>query len=278
MPYPNFVYIGPDKAGSTWLFKVLAWHPQTYVTPAKDLYFFDQFYERGVEWYARQFVPEPHHRIVAEISHDYLYDAHTPARMQAVLPGARLMVCLREPVSRAFSAYLYLRKFGLYTGTFAQALEAEDRLKERGRYAPYLEPFFDRFGRENVYVGLFDDLEADPNRFANDLFAFLGVDQIELPAAVQEKTLAAAQARSTWLTRLVKEAALAARSVGLSSLVGQIKGLPLVHHLLYKPFTGEEKPVPDPATAQDLRAFFTPEVERLDALLGTDLRTRWGYR
>lgn len=278
MPYPNFVYIGPDKAGSTWLFKVLTWHPQTYVTPAKDLYFFDQFYERGLDWYARQFTPEPHHRIVAEISHDYLYDALAPARMQAVLPQARLMVCLREPISRAFSAYLYLRKFGLHTGTFAQALEDVDRLKERGRYATYLQRFFDRFGRENVYIGLFDDLETDPNRFANNLFAFLELDLLELPEDVQEKTLAAAQARSQHLTRLVKEAALVARSLGLSTLVGRIKGVPVVHRLLYKPFTDKAKPQPDAATVEQLRHFYRPEVEQLDALLGTDLRTLWGYR
>ena len=44
---PNLAYIGPDKAGSSWLHTMLDHHPQVYVTEAKDLYFFDRFYHRG---------------------------------------------------------------------------------------------------------------------------------------------------------------------------------------------------------------------------------------
>ena len=51
---PNLVYIGPDKAGSTWLFGLLNRHPDVFMTPAKDLYFFDRYYDKGIEWYAKQ--------------------------------------------------------------------------------------------------------------------------------------------------------------------------------------------------------------------------------
>ena len=44
---PNFIYIGPDKAGSSWLHEMLIGHPEVYLTPAKDLYFFDRYYDRG---------------------------------------------------------------------------------------------------------------------------------------------------------------------------------------------------------------------------------------
>ena len=45
---PNLVYIGPDKAGSTWLFHLLTHHEDVFVTPAKDLYFFDRFFDNGL--------------------------------------------------------------------------------------------------------------------------------------------------------------------------------------------------------------------------------------
>ena len=52
---PNFIYIGPDKAGSSWLHEVLIRHEQVFMPDAKDLYFFDRYYDRGVSWYATQF-------------------------------------------------------------------------------------------------------------------------------------------------------------------------------------------------------------------------------
>ena len=55
MSSPDFIYIGPDKAGSSWLHEVLLEHPQVFLTPAKGLYFFDRYYDRGLPWYVSQF-------------------------------------------------------------------------------------------------------------------------------------------------------------------------------------------------------------------------------
>ena len=48
MVKPNFIYIGPDKAGSSWLHEVLISHDGIFMPPAKDLYFFDRYYDRGL--------------------------------------------------------------------------------------------------------------------------------------------------------------------------------------------------------------------------------------
>ena len=70
---PNFIYIGPDKAGSSWLHEVLLRHPQVFLSPAKDLYFFDRYYDRGIAWYLRQFDDAgPEHVVVGEVCQDYL--------------------------------------------------------------------------------------------------------------------------------------------------------------------------------------------------------------
>lgn len=70
---PNFIYIGLPKAASTWVFKPLATHPQVFTNPAKETYFFDRYYSRGVNWYASHFRGAANQRIVAEVCHDYLY-------------------------------------------------------------------------------------------------------------------------------------------------------------------------------------------------------------
>ena len=65
---PNLIYIGPDKAASTWFFQLFRAHPDIFVTPAKDLYFFDRYFEKGMDWYLQQFEGGEGHQIVAEIS------------------------------------------------------------------------------------------------------------------------------------------------------------------------------------------------------------------
>ena len=139
MLFRSLAYIGPDKAGSSWLHTMLDHHPQIYVTEAKDLYFFDRFYHRGQDWYARQFGGAlEHHRYIGEVCPDYLACPKAPARMQEVIPQARLVVTLRDPASRAFSSYLYMRKHGEGPPTFREALHSFPALLDHGRYGTQL--------------------------------------------------------------------------------------------------------------------------------------------
>ena len=52
---PNFLFIGPDKTGSSWMFHILSRHPDCFVPVAKDIYFFDRYYSKGMGWYLRHF-------------------------------------------------------------------------------------------------------------------------------------------------------------------------------------------------------------------------------
>ena len=83
---PNLVFLGPDKAGSTWLYQLLDWHPQAFVPPAKEMFFFDRYFDRGVDWYARQYADVGRHElVVADISHDYLFSSAAPVRIMETL-------------------------------------------------------------------------------------------------------------------------------------------------------------------------------------------------
>ena len=120
---PNFLYIGTSKAGSTWLYDVLNHHPDVFMAPGKGLYFFSAHYERGLDWYGSHFAAAAGQRIRGEVSHGYLYDEKACERMAAMDPELKLMVCLREPVDRAFSEYLDGVKNGRVDGSFELQLE-----------------------------------------------------------------------------------------------------------------------------------------------------------
>lgn len=273
---PNFLYVGPDKAGSTWLHEVLVSHPEIYLTPAKDLYFFDRYFSRGTEWYRRQFAEASDEPIVGEICQDYLSHPEAPERIRSTLGAPRMMVTLRDPVQRAFSSYLYMRKHGEKPGTFGEALRTRPELLDHGRYGSQLRRYVDLFGSDAFHVAVFDDLQADPQKFLNEVLDWLGVGPLRLRDEDRESKLPASRARFVPAAWLVRQAANVVRELNGAELVGKVKRSAAVHSVLYTPLSEEARQV-DPQDAAWVKHRLRPEVERLEQDFGLDLITRWGW-
>ena len=70
---PNFLHLGPSKSGTTWLYQVLAAHPEVFLCPAKDLHFFNRCYDRGLDWYRAQFRGAgQRHKVIGAMVRDFL--------------------------------------------------------------------------------------------------------------------------------------------------------------------------------------------------------------
>lgn len=274
---PNFLYIGTSKAGSTWLFAVLAEHPDVFVDRGKGVYFFTTKYDRGVDWYREHFQGVTGERAIGELSHNYLYHPEAPGRIAAMNPEMKLLVCLREPAERAFSDYLHKVKNGRIDMSFEEAIEQEPSIVERGKYHKYLKPYIERFGRDAVHVGVFDELRTDPDLFAKRVFEFLEVEDREVPAHLRKKIMPAGDPRSFTIAQAAKKVSSFMRRIGLRAVVGTVKRSPQIRHLLYRPYRNGEKPQMRPETEQSLRQTFAPEIRQLDELLGTDFQGLWGY-
>lgn len=273
---PTFLYIGTSKAGSTWLFNALAVHPQVYLASSKGLYYFDQHFDRGEDWYQRQFAGAGAQPARGEVSHSYLSSPQVPTRIAAFNPRILLLACLREPVDRAFSDYLDLVKNGQHDGSFESALERFPRLVDRGRYASHLHRYGEHFDRDQLHISLFDDLRADAQAYADSVFGFLGVDRLELPASTLARRMPAGRMRNPTAAAAAKQASQLVQRVGLERLRSRVKRSTLVRQALYRPYAGD-RPTVDPRTAAQLRAVFAPEVAELDRLLPTPVSRRWGY-
>jgi hypothetical protein len=274
---PNFIYIGPDKAGSSWLHDVLRTHPQVFLTPAKGLYFFDRYFDRGLPWYLAQFDDaRPEHLVRGEVCQDYLAHPDAADRMARSLGDVNLMVTLRDPAERAFSSYLHMVRSGWQAGTFGEALGRYPELLEHGRYATQLGRFVDRFGREALHVAVFDDLEADPQAFLDALTAWLGIAPLPLDPAMREPRLPAGRARSVVLSRIVSRGAHVLREHDAGSLVGRVKRLPVVQRALYKTLA-DDRPQMAPEDRAAVQAALTDEVRMLDETYHLDLARRWGW-
>lgn len=275
---PNFLFIGPDKAGSTWLYQALTHHREIYLSHVKELFFFDPFYDRGWRWYMRFFKQAgEQHRVVGEICHDYLFSRLACQRIARDVPSVKLMVCLREPSQRAFSEYLYMIRQGLLACDFETALREFDGLIDHGRYAKHLSYYLEHFRRDQIYVAVFDDLLADPQRFFDGICDFLGLERTCLSTELRRKVLPAAKPRSRHVAKITKKIGWEVRRLGLPGVVAQVKESALFNWLLYSTYGPGDEPEMSSQAREYLHDVFSPEIQRLDALLGTDFCGRWRY-
>ena len=215
MALPDFLLVGAPKAGTTALHVALARHPQLYLSVVKEPKFFlgdgtppparggpgDARTYREYVWrrseYEALFAGAPPGTLRGESSTLYLRDPAAHRRIAALLPSARLVAVVRDPVDRAHSNWTHLRSAGLEPEPdFVRAcgLEAERaelgwapfwRYVSLGRYGEQLQHLYSVFPREQVHVVLYRDLRQYPAETLDRICAFLGVDTGvvgELPA------------------------------------------------------------------------------------------------
>lgn len=272
MTQPTFLFIGPDKTGSSWIYEYLDAHPQCFVPEAKDLYFFDREYSRGLKWYEKFFAPATSGQTaVGELSHDYILSDEVADRIRRDLPDVKLISVIRNPIDRTYSHYLYLRRSGLTQDSFSDALTKFPDLVENSRYSVMLQRYRDRFPDEQLCFLMFDDLKRRPQVFGNQLTDFLGIERMDAENIGVVRP--ASRARSYHLARLMKVGAAVARKLGLQNLVGRVKHGALGQSL-YVPIDKSER---ERLSAEDravLEEIFAEEFRWLQAFTGIDMATR----
>lgn len=186
---PSFVCIGAQKAATTWLYAQLKGHPQVFLPATKELNFF--YRDLPASWYAQQFADAAGTQAAGDISPNYMVLPGVAERMHAVLPEARLICLLREPVARARSQYQMAVDLGnIPAGTpFLEAFRGNlQYLQERGQYVELLERFTRHYPLgSKLQVFLYDDLLEDPARFLGAIHAWIGVAPMEAGADLRER-------------------------------------------------------------------------------------------
>jgi hypothetical protein len=207
-PLPDFLILGAQKAGTTALYAYLRRHPDLTGPSWKEVSFFDRHWTRGLAWYRGNFPNRARTRgkLVGEASPSYLFHPLAPERVRQVVPDARLVALVRNPVDRALSHYNHEVALGREPLSFGDALDAEDeRLRgevermladpgyfsrewwshtyqARGRYAEQLERWLAVFPSEQLLVVPSDDLAADPAGTHARVLDFLGARPQRLDA------------------------------------------------------------------------------------------------
>jgi hypothetical protein len=276
----DFIFIGPDKSGSTWLYERLREHPQVALPPAKELFYFDRYYHLGPDWLQRQFANARPGQRRGEISHDYLFSEVSMERIARDAPDAVLLVTLREPIERAVSAYHYMKLQGRIplSVSIDAALASVSELIGHGRYGAHLSMVFDHVPAEKVVVLLYDELRQDPQRFFDRVCAALSVSPLLLSEEQRSPVLGRRSARVPGLIRTLRGVGAVLRRYGLHSVVGRAKDAALGSALLFR--TTQQGTVagrPTPALVASLREELRPDIARAQELTKLPLLELWAY-
>ncbi|MBV8545224.1 MAG: sulfotransferase [Acidobacteria bacterium] len=270
MTLPNFLIIGAAKGGTTSLYNYLRQHPDIYMSPMKEPNYFtdeDQLFGkkavRSRGEYERLFDGVTNERAIGEATPRYLNAIGGVGRIHADLPGVRLIVTLRQPADRGYSAYLQRFTDSRERRSADEVLQPRNYQFEAGRYHAKLRRYFDTFPREQIKIILFDDLVARPRETVQSLFSFLGVDP-DFAVDTSVRYLVTMYPRFLRLTRLFNATATAvARNAPWASRTGL--GTPLRRLLLRKP-----DPIPR-VLWQRLTDQYRDDIIATAELIGRDL-------
>jgi hypothetical protein len=277
---PNFFVLGAMRAGTASLAHYLQQHPSICFTEPRNPHFFrqEQLYQRGLDYYLRSFCASfGEYPWRGEASSTYF------AHPQLVGPRLRahfgdiplkFIVLLREPVSRAWSHYLFRVQHGLETRDFATALAEEDggspitvtSYFAEGCYVRLLDEWQTYYPAESFLLLLSEDLAADPLAQIQRVFKWLGVDptvKVNVSRRLNRyshgpETRQILEGIPAWL-RAMSERIWPSLWRHQRSNIGPNDELPALY---------DTSPLLDPIVAAELRKSYQGEVLALSKLLG----------
>lgn len=205
---PTALFVGPQKAGTSWIHEYL--HDRGDVClprGVKETFFFDDRFDRkGIGWYAAHFHPKSTMQSVVEVAPSYFHSTAAPARVAQCLGKVPIIVTLREPVARAYSLYLHLKRYGFTNLSLREALQDRPEILDSSRYALHVRRWQEAFGASQVHVLFQEELAADAVRFAGRVDQCLELPPLEREIDLQRRVNEAASARSGKLAGWVRQA------------------------------------------------------------------------
>lgn len=221
----DFFIVGAAKAGTTSLYDVLDRHPEVFLSPIKEPNYFstdiqvEQFckayrnntfldlehyfsqsplppiqlsFVRNPEQYKQLFEGANEHQIKGECSTSYLYSMEAAKNIAQHSPKAKIIICLRDPISRCLSHYRMAMKYGHVKENFLEAIQSDLKRKKKGwgqselfielgQYTDQIKRFQNHFPAEQLHVMFFEDLIQSPTTSLKELFDFLGIASHPIP-------------------------------------------------------------------------------------------------
>ena len=296
---PDFLLVGAAKSATSSLYFYLDQHPQIKMASVKESWFFS-FYKNPPDYfspgilsnliseldeYLKLYDGATNDQILGDACPSYLYtydDTISNIRQlysEEALAKLKIIISLREPVSRAFSQYYTFKRKVEEPLSFEEAV-LESTVKQRmqdnwnifydypgfGLYSKQVEAFQQAFGKERVMVVLYDDIHDDMLAVCRSLFAFLGVDTDFVVDNKAKHNSLAGEPKLKWLVAGLLSKNKFKRM--FSSLIPKPLRM-IILYIIIKPLL-KRKPL-DNETRKKLSALFEQDILKLEKLIDRDL-------
>ena len=256
MAKPTFIYVGPGRTATSWLQEMLQSHPDVGLSNVKETEFFNNNYDRGIDWYEGMF-PDERYSARGEISTMYYIDEEAPDRIKQHYPNIKILFGARHPRELLESFYQFGARRGVAAPTIEESLVQpnaiymgsgyQDRLDRNSlstgdtvsmidsvRIAQYLNNYHATFGKENVLVVSFEKITESPAEMMKDIYNFIGVNDQHCPEGLNEKINPSVEPKSKLLALAAHRLAYFLRKAGLHKLLSTLHQSRLVKSLLFK--------------------------------------------
>jgi hypothetical protein len=266
---PNLIIIGAMKCATTSLHFYLDRHPEISMSRQKELNFFswEEVWERGEEWYRTWFDPGAPVRGEASPSYsNFPRFKDVPARMQGLVPKAKLIYLVRDPLRRLLSHYRHLVAERKENRPLSEVLSSEEHLLvTRSLFAFQLEQYLPFFPLEQILVVQQERLLADRQAEMSRIFSFLGVNPAFRTILFRRRRHRSVRKRRK--TDLGLKLSRLAPATAISNLPDLLRWP--IEDILYYPFSRRVDSPKIPADLlDDLHARFREDATRLRELTG----------
>lgn len=317
---PDFIIVGAQKSGTTSLHHILDNHPQVFI-PKDEIYYFDiddiqQHYDFFIhlknqqrwtyfdyekefdtyfEWYTHHFEGAQAGQLIGEDSTTYLASPVAPERIAKLLPNAKILIMLRDPVARAYSHYWHLVESRRAVYNFEESIQYQpENILQRGRYKRQIDHFMANIPPSQIKVILFEHFIKNIQSVTDEVCTFLGLDESldteKIPTWSNKTTVPKILSIQLLYNRLLrpitnkrffirkdlpghKRSSSSAMSESSTSLFSQ---LAKVDRLIVELNAGERPPM-KPETKTFLQQLYARENAGISELIGTDVSQYWTY-
>lgn len=279
----DFMWVGAEKAGSTWVADILSEHPQVSFSEPKEIQYFNksatfiQWYQnknfsKWIEWYEKHFLHCKKWNKIWEFSTIYLSDDTVPKLIKETYPKIKIIITLRNPIERAYSQYqMYKNYFKKEERNFQTAIENEAEYIDKWMYFKNISNYTKFFDRENILIILLDDIKKDPKKETNKIYKFLWIDTSFLSNSSNKKSNASQTVKNKFIFPVMSSFSKVLIFLRLSFLLNFLKRIwlkRLVFKLFFKKYKYEKM---EEKSRKYLQEKFATDISNLEKFLWRDL-------
>lgn len=286
---PNFLCVGGQRCGTTWLYECLLEHPEVYMPLTKELNFFSDIepctMAKGEDWYFSNFKGAEGQKAIGEITPEYLVDVSAGQRIADSLGQIKIIVAVRDPLKRMSSGYKKGYRERKWDCSYQEFIENNiDYCVDRGLYFEQIQRYLDLFGSENVLVMVYEDSLSSPDSYVENVYEFLEIDSAFKPNALNSKFNISTSPVNKRVERIVSIRNQLFKIPGVESLVRVILRNPLGNKIFWSYLEGAEekpadkkskKPEKSEEIPESVMLAFKEDAAKLSDLVGRDMVSFW---